>query len=202
MTVTLPTVEAAEEIRKFIKKAGGDSTWDRLAEYLEKGSRGRDIFVIARAFDAPISRLFDLWTSPEHLARWVPPAGFTMRYLDCDLRPGGSAFYCMEGPNGMKMYGRASYLEIVKPARIVYTQQFCDENGKVSRHPFSPSWPETMLTTVTFAAEGPERTRVRIAWEPHGACTPLELATFIQARGGMTQGWTGSLDKLEAIVVA
>ena len=202
MTVTPPTFEAAEEIRKIIKKAGGDSTWDRLAEHIEKGRLGKDVFVIARAFDGPIGRLFDLWTSPEHLARWMPPAGFTMRYVDCDLRPGGSAFYCMEGPNGMKMYGRSSYLEIVRPARIVYTQQFCDEHGKVSRHPFSPNWPETMLTTVTFAAEGPERTRVRIAWEPHGAFTPLELETFIKARGGMTQGWTGSLDKLEALVLA
>jgi uncharacterized protein YndB with AHSA1/START domain len=58
-----------------------------------------------------------------------------------------------------------------------------------------------MRTTVTFAAESPERTRVRITWEPDGAFTPLELATFIKARGGMTQGWTGSLDKLEALVM-
>src|SRR5687768_5308946 len=36
MTMALPTPEAATETRKFIKKAGGDSTWDRLAEYLDK----------------------------------------------------------------------------------------------------------------------------------------------------------------------
>ena len=35
----------------------------------------------------------------------------------------------------MKMYGRAEYLEIEKPDRIVYTQQFCDENENISRHP-------------------------------------------------------------------
>ncbi|MDZ4820822.1 MAG: SRPBCC family protein, partial [Planctomycetota bacterium] len=34
MTMTLPTVEAAEQARKFIKQAGGNATWDRLAEYL------------------------------------------------------------------------------------------------------------------------------------------------------------------------
>jgi uncharacterized protein YndB with AHSA1/START domain len=202
MTVALPTPEAAEETRLFIKKAGGDSTWDRLAEHLERDGRGKDIFVIARAFDAPIERLFDLWTTPENLARWLPPAGFTMRYISCDLKTGGSAFYSMDGPNGMKMYGRSNYLEIVRPSRIVYTQQFADEQGRVSRHPLSPTWPETMLTTVTFVAEGPERTRVRIAWEPHGSLTPQELETFIKARSGMTQGWTGSLDKLETFLEA
>src|SRR3989344_2116331 len=35
MTMALATAEAAAETKKFIKKAGGNSTWDRLAEYLE-----------------------------------------------------------------------------------------------------------------------------------------------------------------------
>ena len=48
MSMTLPTPEAAEETRKFIKKAGGDSTWDRLAEYLAKESTGKEQFVINR----------------------------------------------------------------------------------------------------------------------------------------------------------
>jgi uncharacterized protein YndB with AHSA1/START domain len=41
MTMALPSPEAADETRKFIKKAGGDATWDRLAEYLEKRSSGQ-----------------------------------------------------------------------------------------------------------------------------------------------------------------
>ena len=84
------------------------------------------------------------------------------------------------------MYGRAEYLEIEKPDRIVYTQQFCDENEKVSRHPMSPTWPETMLTTVKLSEEGPDRTRVTVTWEPHGGTTPEEIETFIKAKGGMT----------------
>ena len=51
----------------------------------------------------------------------------------------------------MKMYGRAEYLEIEQPDRIVYTQQFCDEHENISRHPLAPTWPETMLTTVQLA---------------------------------------------------
>lgn len=198
MTMTLPTPEAAEETRKFIKKAGGDGTWDRLAEYLERESSGREKFVINRSFDAPLEIMYQMWTIPSHLAKWVPPTGFAMEYIRSDIRPGGSTFYSMSGANGIKMYGRADYIKFEKPHRIVYTQQFCDENENVSRHPLSATWPETMLTIVEFNAEGPDRTRVTVTWEPHGKVAPEDLDTFIKARGGMTQGWTGSFDKLEA----
>jgi uncharacterized protein YndB with AHSA1/START domain len=198
MSMTLPTPEAAEETRKFIKKAGGDSTWDRLAEFLEEESSGKHTFVINRTFDAPLGVMFEMWTNPSHFSKWLAPTGFEMQFIRSDIRPGGSTFYFMTGQGGAKMYGRAEYRQIEKPDRLVYTQQFCDENEKVTRHPKAPTWPETMLTTVKLTAEGPNRTRVTVTWEPHGATTPEELETFIKSRGGMTQGWTGSFDKLEA----
>ena len=57
--------------------------------------------------------------------------------------------------------------------------------------------PQTMLTTVQLTAEGPDRTRVTITWEVVGQATREEMETFLKGRGGMTQGWTGSFDKLE-----
>jgi uncharacterized protein YndB with AHSA1/START domain len=200
LTMALPTPEAARETRAFIRKAGGNGTWDRLAEHLAKRGAGKELFVIARSFEAPIGRVFEMWTDPGHFSKWLPPAGSTMEFISCDIRPGGGSFYAMTLPNGGKMHGKASYLEIRRPDRIVYTQQFCDEKGVTARHPFAPAWPETMLTTVTFEAEGPSRTRVSICWEPVAPLTPAELETFVKARSGMTQGWTGSLDKLEDLL--
>jgi len=197
MTMALATPEAAESTRKFIKKVGGDSTWDRLAEYLEKESTGKDEFFINRTFDVPLELMFKVWTDPKHFSQWLPPTGMTMKFIRSDIRPGGGAFYVMTDGGNLKMYGTTKYLEITKPDRLVYTQQFCDENEKVSRHPMSPTWPETMLTTVKFSEEGPDKTRVTITWEPHGDFNREELETFIKARSGMTQGWTGSFDKLE-----
>ncbi len=196
MTMTVPSAEALAQTRQIIKQARGNSTWDRLAEHLEKQISGTDKFVIAQAFDAPIGLMFDVWTSPKHLAQWLPPAGFTMNFIECDIRPGGSSFYWM-GNGSMKMYGIAHYLTIDRPHRLVYTQQFADEKRKVARHPMAPTWPETMLTTVQFAEESPNRTRVTVTWEPYGADTTEEIATFVKMRGGMTQGWSGSFDKLE-----
>lgn len=198
MTMALATAEAAEEARKFIKKASGESTWDRLAEYLTKESSGKDKFVINRTFDAPIEVMYEMWTNPKHFGKWLAPTGFDMTFIRADIKPGGSTFYYMAGPGGAnKMFGRASYLEFERPHRIKYTQQFCDENEKISRHPMAPTWPETMLTTVTLAEEGLDKTRVTIEWEPHGAATREEIETFVKAKAGMTQGWSGSFEKLE-----
>jgi len=196
MTMTLPTPEAAERTRKVIKKAGGESCWDRLAEYLGEARSGRHFFVINRSFAAGMETLFEMWTDPGHLAAWLPPTGFTMEYLDVGIKPGGSSFYKMS--NGrMTMYGRATYQEIVRPHRIVYSQQFCDEKGNVSRHPLAPTFPETLLTTVVMAEEGSGRTRVTVTMEPTGKFSAEELSVFLTARVGMTGGWTGSFDKLE-----
>lgn len=197
MCMTLPSPEAAEEARKFIKKAGGNATWDRLAEFLAKETSNEEKFVINRSFEAPLEVMYEMWTNPKHFSAWLAPTGFTMEFLRADIRPGGSTFYLMTDGKTTKMYGRASYLEMQKPSRLVYTQQFCDEKENISRHPFAPTWPETMLTTVTFVEEGPDTTRVTVTWQAHGSATREELETFIKAKGGMTQGWTGSFDKLE-----
>jgi uncharacterized protein YndB with AHSA1/START domain len=198
MTMSLPTPEAAEQTRGFIKKAGGESTWDRLAEYLEHVSTKKEIFVINRSFDAPIDVMFEMWTNPEHFSKWLAPTGFDMEFIEADIKSGGKTFYCMSNAAGLKMYGRAKYREVRKPDLLVYTQQFCDEtNTKATRHPMAPTWPETMLTRVQFSEEGPDRTRVSITWEVVGDATPEEMETFIKGRSGMTIGWTGSFDKLE-----
>jgi uncharacterized protein YndB with AHSA1/START domain len=199
MTMALPTPEAAEETRKFIKKAGGDSTWDRLAEYLDKQASGRERFVINRSFDAPIDVMYEMWADPKHFSKWLGPTGVDMKFIRSDIKQGGTTFFYMTDGESPKMYGRAEYLKVDRPHSLVYRQQFCDENEKITRHPYVPTWPETMLTTVTLTEEGPDRTRVTVTWEPLDA-NATELATFIKMRGDMTGGWTGSFDKLEAIL--
>lgn len=200
MTMALATAEAAAETKKFIKKAGGDSTWDRLAEFLEMETTKKDVFVINRTFDAPIDLMFKLWTDPKHVSKWMPPTGFDMDYIKADIRAGGESFYCMTGADGLKMYGKANYIEITKPNRLVYTQIFCDEKEKVSRHPMAPTWPETMLTTITLTEDGPNKTRVTIHWEVYGNATPVERETFNKAKPGMSMGWGGSFEKLEEYI--
>lgn len=196
MTMALPSAQALAATQKIIKDAGGNATWDRLAEYLEKTINGKEVFVINRSFAVPVDVLFDMWTNPDHMKQWMAPKGFQMELMVGDIREGGRTFYRMWG-SGIEMFGRSQFLEIVKPALIVYTQQFCDKNENISRHPLAPIWPETMHTRIEFTPEDKGHTRLTITWEPHSGVTADELAAFIKERGGMTRGWTGSLDKLE-----
>ena len=199
MSMTFATPEIATEMRGFIRKAGGEATWDRLAEYLGKRLNDSERFVITRSFDAPIERVYAMWTDPDHLARWLPPTGSTMTFLRKEPRVGGTSFYTMTMANGAVMHGRVSYLALEPPNRIVYTQQFCDEREQVITAPFFRDWPQTMLTIVELVAEAPDRTRVSLRWEPQDA-SEAAIAEFVRQRGGMTMGWTGSFDKLEALV--
>jgi uncharacterized protein YndB with AHSA1/START domain len=201
MTMTLPTPEAARQTWTFIRQAGGNATWDRLAEYLERQRSGSERFVIVRSFDAPLEVVHRMWTTPDLLPRWLPPTGFAMRILGGEIRAGARVFLVMTGGDGTTMHARFAY-EDITPERIVYTQQFCDEREQPARHPLAPSFPTTLRTTVSFAEEGPEATRVTVTMDPLGDPTPAELATFVAGRSGMTQGWNGSFDQLEERLAA
>ena len=198
MTMTFPSPEIAQTTGQFIKEAGGNSTWDRLAEYMEEQITNKNVFVINRSFNADIETMFKLWTTPEHLLQWSGPKGSAMEYLRADIREGGSSLYRMTIMDGKtEMYGRANYLQISPTHLIVYTQQFCDANENIARHPLAPTWPETMLTTVVLTPEGEEQTRITLTWEVYGEATAEEINTFSAAKASMTQGWTGSFDKLD-----
>lgn len=197
IVMLLESPEVARETRVFIKMAGGNSTWDRLAEYVEQQHTQREVFVIARSFDVPVERLYDLWTTPEHVAQWLPPVGFTMAFTQADMRLGGHAAFVMQ--NGShQMHGRFTYHEMQRPDRLVYTQCFTDAAGEIARHPGAPVWPAYLRNTVTFTPEGDLQSRVTVCTEVEGEASAEELAAFIAERGGMTKGWTGSFDKLEA----
>lgn len=195
------TAEELEQSRAIIKTASGNSTWDRLGEFVAHEVTAKQIFLINRSVEAPIETMFEMWSNPEQVARWTPPTGFTMAFARADIRAGGASFYSMT--NGQfTMYGRAEYFEIRRPDLLRYAQSFADQDGNLARHPMAPVWPEKMLTTVTLTAERATQTRVTIQWEPYGAATPEEIAAFAAAREGMTMGWTGSLDKLEEAIAA
>ncbi len=199
LCMTLATPEAAQQTRAFVRAAGGNSTWDRLAEYLEKQSSNDDVFVINRSFDAPIETLFDMFTTPEHFARWLPPTGFTMEFVRVNIAAGGDGFFSMTN-GAFTMYGRFDYSVVERPHRIEYTQVFTDEHEQIVPYPGAPSWPEMMYNCVLLTAEGPAHTRVTIRTSISSRATPEEVAAFVAERTGMTQGWTGSFDKLEAML--
>lgn len=200
MISSLPTPEEARAMKEFIKKANGYSTWDRLAEYLENETTGKDVFIISRSFEADIDTVFDMWANPEHLSKWLAPQGSTMSYLKVEAREGGTSHYSMTNADGQIMYGKVNYQKIKPHHILVYTQSFCDKDGNLSKPPFLSTWPDTLKTTVTFAEEGKNETRITLQWEIYGDATEAERRAFHEMKSSMNGGWTGSLDKLESLL--
>jgi uncharacterized protein YndB with AHSA1/START domain len=204
MTMALASPEAAESIRKMIKEKGGNATWDRLAEYLgETGcgdpARSQPSFVINRSFPASIERLLEAWTNPAQLCQWLPPTGFVMECREAEIRTGGRLVGTMDNGAGVSFGVEFQYLEC-SPSRIVYVQRFCDDEGRASRHPALPEFPESLLNTVTFTTEEDGQTRVTLTTVPAGSPTPGEVRVFLDTRASMTMGWSASFEKLEVLL--
>ncbi|MBN9119541.1 MAG: SRPBCC family protein [Planctomycetes bacterium] len=76
--------------------------------------------VVTRDFDAPRALVFDAWTDGKHLANWWGPNGFTTTTHAIDVRPGGRWRFVMHGPDGRDYQNLITYLEVVRPERLVY----------------------------------------------------------------------------------
>jgi uncharacterized protein YndB with AHSA1/START domain len=179
------------------KRENFNQGWAALASELQKFLEvPADIkeFVISQTFDAPRDVVWKAWTERERLTQWFGPKGFTMSTAKLDFRPGGTLHYCLRSAEGKEMWGKFVYREIVAPERIVWVNSFSNEQGDLTRHPMSPSWPSEMLTTTTFAEEK-GRTTVTVRWVPINP-TEDERKTFEGARDGMRQGWTGTFEQL------
>lgn len=199
--VTMRAVFASAEARDRVVKEynaieGGKQTLARLAEHLPKMQAQAGEFVISRVFNAPRDFVWKVWTEAEHLKRWFGPKGFTLPACSLDLRPGGVFHYGMRSPDGHEMWGKWIFRTIVPPERLVVIVSFSDAQGGVTRHPMSATWPMETLSTLLLTEHG-GKTTLTLRWAPHAA-TEAERQTFDASHASMRQGWTGTLDQLDA----
>ena len=196
MTMAFPSAEVAKQMKQFIREAGGNTTWDRLAEFLAKRRSNKDVFVLNHSFDASPATVFGMWANPEHLQGWLPPKGFTMEFLRSNIKEGQSTFYRMFNQDGIEIYGLTNYLQIVPNQQIVMRQDFCDADENLARHPLAPELPQSILSTVQFTPEG-QGTRVTLTSVSGDSATAKEITRFVEEREGMSLGWGNSFDQLD-----
>jgi uncharacterized protein YndB with AHSA1/START domain len=84
--------------------------------------------VMTRLFNAPREIVYDCYTKPELLKRWMHgPDGWSLVVCENDLRVGGTFRWVWRGPNGEDMGMGGVYREIVRPRRIVRTELFDED---------------------------------------------------------------------------
>jgi len=175
------------------------SDGDAAAPFLPERRKHNREFTIARIFNAPRELVFAAWTQQQHLKLWFGPKGFTIPISHLNLVPNGAFHYCLRAPNGVEMWGKWIFMEIVPPERIVLVNTFSNKHGNITRHPYVPNWPLEMLTTTTLIEDG-GKTALSLQWTPLHA-NDAEQRTFDTMHEAMTQGWTGTLDQLDDYLV-
>jgi uncharacterized protein YndB with AHSA1/START domain len=157
-------------------------------------------FVIEKTFHATPAQLYAALTEPDALGQWMGPKGCVLSVAKLEPHPGGIFLYSMHMPGGVVMWGRWIFEEMEPPHRLVVQQSFSDENGGVTVHPMSATWPRVTHSVSTLTEQG-DQTTLRLEWTPYQA-SQVEIDTFAAAHDGMRMGWTGTFEQLELYLAA
>lgn len=88
---------------------------------------------------APTDIVWEMWTNPEHIAKWWGPNGFTNTIHKMDFMKEGEWILTMHGPDGKNYPNRSIFKEIIPFRKIVFEH-------------FNPHF----ITTVLFESNNSE----------------------------------------------
>jgi uncharacterized protein YndB with AHSA1/START domain len=141
---------------------------------------------LTRLIDAPREKLYRAWTDSHLLKQWFAPLPYTTPVAELDVRPGGSAFIVMRGPDGKDLPNHGVYLDVVPNQRLVSTDAYTKA--------WEPSEKPFMTLILTFEDEGGKtRYTARVR---HWTVADRETHEKL----GFHQGWGICADQLTALV--
>ena len=80
--------------------------------------------LISRIINAPVAMVWQVWTLPEHIAKWWGPNGFTNTITQMDITPGGEWNLIMHSPDGTDFKNKSTFKEVALHKKIVYDHLF------------------------------------------------------------------------------
>ncbi len=87
--------------------------------------------IVSKVIDAPRDIVFAAFTEREHMEKWWLPSG--SKTHEIDVKPGGVWRYSQPGPDGALTPYKVKFIEIDKPALLVYDFAVDFENAKPVR---------------------------------------------------------------------
>lgn len=156
----------------------------KYAGTLAIAAKGDREITMTRRFAAPVPLVFEAWTNPALLRRWLlGPPGWTMPVCEVDFRVGGAYRYEWRNEQGQTMGVGGVYREIDPPHRFAATERF------------DQAWyPGESLITITFVEQDGETEMTTTMRYESTAARDGVLKSPME--GGVKQ----SYDRLAAIV--
>jgi len=144
----------------------------------------RDI-VMTRSFNAPRHLVWEAYTKPELLKRWLlGPDGWYFIQCDVDLRIGGKYRYVWKNDEKNQTLGLGGeYREINAPAKLVCTEAFDDFPGEA-------------VSTLELAEHNGVTTLINTVVSPSREARDGMLST------GMEKGVGRSYDRLDDVLAS
>src|SRR3954449_4310152 len=141
-------------------------------------------------FDAPIDRVWDLWSDPRKIERWWGPPGYPATFEKHDLTPGSDATYFMTSPEGDRPWGAWRVTAVDLPAYLEFKDAFADTDG-------------------TPIADAPVMT-VRVQLTGRGDGTRMEMRSTFASREdmekvvkmGAVEGLQQAVGQMDALLAA
>ncbi|MEZ0484605.1 SRPBCC family protein [Fibrella aquatica] len=141
---------------------------------------------ITREFAAELPLVWDAFTKPEILDRWVAPKPWSARTKYMDFKVGGRRFYAMVSPEGQERWALQEYTSITPKTNYKMYNSFADENENAERP--GSEW------DTTFSEQN-GITTVRIVIKNESLARMEQMIAM-----GFEAGFKMSIDNLEQVL--
>ncbi|KQU97554.1 hypothetical protein ASC89_19950 [Devosia sp. Root413D1] len=111
--------------------------------------------VVTRTFKASADLVFDCWTIPALIRRWLGPADWVFVTCEFDARVGGKWRFVTTGPGGFEMGSSGEVLEITRPDWIktneIYDMDWTGGQTIVTNRITEANGITTSVVTILYA---------------------------------------------------
>lgn len=140
-------------------------------------------------FDAPITRIWEMWEDPRLLERWWGPPTYPATVVDHDLSVAGNVTYFMTGPEGDRHHGWWRIIAVDPPYKLELEDGFGDADGNPN-----PNMPTTTM-------------RMQLIEQSNGSTVMTIETTFPSLEAmeqmvemGMEEGITLAINQIDALL--
>lgn len=141
-------------------------------------------------FDAPVERVWQLWSDPRQLERWWGPPTYPASFDQHDLTPGGDVTYSMTGPEGETHHGWWRVTAVDAPRSLEFTDGFSRPDGKPN-----PDMPTTDVQVQLVEQAGGTRMELRSRFDSREQMEQM-------ANMGMAEGLREAVGQIDALLAA
>jgi uncharacterized protein YndB with AHSA1/START domain len=139
-------------------------------------------------FDAPIDQVWELWSDPRKLERWLGPPTHPASVEKHHLAPGGEVTFFMTGPEGDRSWGTWRITAVDPPTSLEFTDAFAATDGT----PIAAMPVSTVRVQLTERGGG-TRMRMHVAFDSRG-----DMEQWVSM--GTVEGLQQAVEQMDALL--